>query len=113
MSPVLLGAVDFDSEEAWGSFQLIHGISHQSIQGAMLKQGLIPFYLPLLEFPRDDNAQYLLDHYQVHLSTTRLLGLAGVPDLATVDFDSEDQFYNWLRLHAAVHAAENAALGIV
>jgi hypothetical protein len=82
------------------------------VYAAMLRRGLVPLYYPLMDFPRERNDAYLMDHWQVHVSNARLLGLHDVPDLATVDFDDVNQYETWLETHAQVHAAENRALGL-
>ncbi len=79
----------------------------------MLRRDAIPFYFPLLEFPRDENAEYMLDHYQAHLSNARLLGLPGIPDISSFDLQDEGQFRDFLAQHAIVHLNENRALNLV
>lgn len=116
MNSLLLTDVSFDSSEAWENFTLIHGISHQSVyQGILQIDALenIPTYYPLFDFPREENADYLLDHWRVHVSNAQLLGLPGIPDLSTVDLTSESQYADWLAQHALVHLNENAALGFL
>ncbi len=108
---VLLDA-PFDSEEGWEAFDLLHGHIHQTAYLALLRQGKVPIFYPLMGFPRRNNEEYLLDHWAVHQSQARLLGIGGVPDLSVVDFTDRAQFDDWLQLHAAVHARENAALEI-
>lgn len=112
MDARLMVDVPFDSREAWSSFQLIHGMSHQTAYERLLAQNQVPFYLPLFDFPRENNAIYLLDHWQAHKSNARYLGLTVPFDLSTVDFKDQSQYSDWLNYHANVHANENAALGI-
>ncbi len=112
MNPSLFIDVPHDSEDAWGAFQLAHGMTHQTVYSAMLRRGLVPLYYPLMDFPRENNQAYLMDHWQAHVSNARLLGLRTVPDLATVDFKDPNQYEDWLETHALVHAAENRALGL-
>lgn len=112
MNANLLTDVVFDSEDSWGSFQLIHGMTHQNVYDTMLRQSLVPYFVPLYDFPREAYGEYLLSHYQAHLSNARLLVLPGIPDLSSVDLNDEGQFRDWLGLHAVVHLNENAALGL-
>jgi len=111
MSPLLFTDVRFGDDEAWQAFDMIHGITHQTTYQAMLAQNLIPMYLDMFGFPQKDNANYLLDHWQIHQSNARLLGLT-IPDLSSVDLTDESQYQDWLKFHATVHLNENAALGI-
>lgn len=108
----LLQSVAFDSPDDWEAFDLIHGQMHQTAYLAMLRADKPPMFYPMFGFPRRDNQEYLLDHWTVHQSMARLLGLTGVPDLSVVNLEDREQYENWLQLHAAVHAAENKALSI-
>lgn len=112
LNALLFGTLEYDSPDAWAGFDLEHVGMHAAVYDAMLKRNLIPFYLPLAGFPRDGDEQYLLDHWQVHISNAQLLGLPGIPDLATVDLDDPLQFADWVELHAQVHANENLALSL-
>lgn len=113
MDALLFTDVAFESEESWGGFELVHGVTHQAVYDAMLQQSLEPFYLDLFSFPREGNQSYLLDHYQAHLSNAALLGLPDIPDLSSVDLADPTQRDDWLQLHALVHANENGILGLL
>lgn len=110
MNSLLFSDVAIESPEAWGQFQLAHGVAHQGVYEAMLRNDLVPFYLDLFVFPREDNQTYLLDHYQAHLSNAGLLGIQDIPDLSTYDLSSE--WADFAALHAVVHFNENQALGL-
>jgi hypothetical protein len=112
MSPTLFTTVDFNSEEAWAGFTLMHGISHQTTHLAMLAKNLQPDAFPMFDFPREGNQGYLLDHNAVHQSNARLLGLPLPIDLSTVDLSDAKQYQDWMLIHASIHADENLALGI-
>ncbi len=112
MNANLFDDIPFDSEDAWGAFQINHGVTHHSVYRAILAQGKIPFYLPLFEFPRLENSGYLNDHYQVHRSQARLLGISQIADISIGDFEDPSQFANWLKIHAQIHAVENQVLGL-
>ncbi len=62
---------------------------------------------------RENGADYLLDHYQAHLSNASLLNLPGIPDLSSVDLADPNQYGDWMALHAQVHANEDSALGLL
>jgi hypothetical protein len=109
---LLFTDVEFDSPEAWENFQLIHGMAHQRVYDLLLEQNTVPMFLPLFDFPRNGNQDYLLDHWQVHRSNALLLNITSVPDLATYDLTDQGQYEDFLSLHAQVHQIENDALGI-
>ncbi len=112
MNALLFRNVEFDSPDSWATFDLNHVGMHAAVYDAMLRRNLVPFYVPLAGFPREENDDYLLDHWQVHVSNARLLGLPGIPDLGTVDMSDPLQFSDWTDLHARVHENENVALGL-
>ncbi len=113
MSSAVLIDVDFDSEEAWEAFALDHGIEHQTVYSAMAARNLLPDFYPAMEFSRNDNDDYLLYHYQMHQSNARLLGIPSIVDISTVDLNDRGEYYDWLQIHAAIHANEKISLGMV
>jgi hypothetical protein len=116
MNTLLFTDVLFESDEDWGSFELMHGMAHQKAYDTILQLETlpnIPLYLDMFEFPRENNDEYLLLHWQAHQSNAALLGLVDLPDLSTVDLSDEGQRMDWLAQHALVHFNENQALGIL
>jgi hypothetical protein len=113
MNPLLFADIDPDSDEAWESFTLQNGIAHQTVYEAIMARDLVPVYTPLFDFPREDNQDYLLDHWRVHQSNALLLGIALPYDLSSADFSDPGQFSDWNAQHAIIHLNENRALGIV
>lgn len=113
MNTLLFTDVDYNSDEAWGAFELEHGVQHEAVYEAILRTGSAPYYLDLFNFPRENDKNYLLDHWQVHVSNASLLSLTGVPDLSTYDFANHpEQWQDFAQLHAQVHQNENTALGL-
>lgn len=112
MNTLLFVDVSVQDPESWGNFQLLHGMAHDEVYRKLLAANLVPFFLPLYDFPAADNAGYLMDHYMVHLSQARLLGLPGIPDLSAVELGDPLASRDWLTLHAIVHDNENRALGL-
>lgn len=112
MNASLLIDVPFNEPEAWAAFDMLHGQIHQTAYLALLRLGKAPTFFPIFGFPRLDNQEYLFEHWLVHQSQARLLGITGIPDLSVSDLGDREQFDNWLQMHAAVHVAENKALSI-
>lgn len=110
MNTLLFADVTFDNDESWGAFTLMHGFEHQHVYDALLAREQIPFFLPLFDFPREDNVNYLLDHWEVHRANASALGLASIIDLSTVDLTDPEQYQDWMQIHAQVHFNEQAAL---
>jgi hypothetical protein len=102
----------FCDEESWDDYQLAHGMAHQKIYDVLYSQSKFFLYHPLFDTPLHDR-NWLLDHQQEHQSHFLLLGLTGMPDLITVNFENENEFLDWHLLHAQVHTLINSKLGIV
>lgn len=101
----------FDDSDAFDDFALVHGMSHEKIAAVMFNAGSVYTTYPLLDTP-DYDRNWLVTHQQEHQSIYNLLGLSGLPDLATVDLKKEDEFYDWLLAHQQIHTIINANLGI-
>jgi hypothetical protein len=115
VNALLLSDVAFDSDDAWGAFQLQHGMMHQKVYDSILDKDALqnePEFYPLFDFPREDNKEYLFDHWRVHQSNALILGLPGIPDLSTYDLSDPAQYTDFLQQHFLVHLNENIALGI-
>jgi hypothetical protein len=57
---------------------------------------------------------WLKVHSDIHIATFSLLGQTptGAPDLSTVDFGSQQEFYDWMYAHQNMHDFEQSALGL-
>lgn len=53
---------------------------------------------------------WLLAHTRLHQAESVPLNLATPPDLTTVDFGVEQQFYDWMDDHQALHDAQDQVL---
>jgi len=54
--------------------------------------------------------EWLLAHTRLHQAESVPLNLATPPDLTTVDFRDEQQFYDWMDDHQALHDAQDLFL---
>lgn len=112
MNSLLWTDVDFDSDEAWQGFSLMHGTQHQTVYQAIMAKDLLPIYTDVFTFPREDNADFMLDHWRIHQSNALLLGITMPYDLSSADLNDRGQYSDWLAQHAIIHANENQTLGI-
>lgn len=112
MNALLWTDVQFDSDEAWQGFTLMHGTQHHTVYQAIMAQDLLPVYTDMFSFQREDNTDFLLDHWRVHQSNALLLGIQLPYDLSSADLSDQNQYTDWLAQHAIIHANENQALGI-
>lgn len=112
MNALLFADIEFGSDEAWAAFTLQHGISHQTVYQDILALDLVPVYTPIFDFPREENQDYLLDHWRIHQSNALLLGITLPYDLSSADLSDPGQFRDWNAQHAIIHLNENRTLGI-
>ena len=103
----------FGDADGFTDFLGQHELVHRQINEFMLKKGLIPASYNLGSNP-EDNPSWLLDHYQLHLNEFALLGLGAdaLPDISVVNFKDEEQYSDWMYVHAQIHDQVNQALGI-
>lgn len=100
-----------DDDDAFADFSLIHALSHDRIAKAMYANANYYTTYPLYETPDHDH-DWLLNHQAEHQSIFTLLGMTGLPDLATVDLTKPEEREDWLLLHMQIHQRINAALNI-
>src|ERR1700741_1687447 len=106
-----LSDVPFGDRDAFYDFMLAHGIAHKKIALVMFANDDQYDTYPLFDTPFEDT-DWRLTHQSEHQSIYTLLGLQGLPDLARVDFDDQEQYEDWFLQHRLVHEIINAALGI-
>ena len=101
----------FGDEDAFEAFQLAHGLAHAKIAQTMFNTSKFYNVYPLFDTP-DYDRDWKLFHYTEHQSIFNLLDMSDLPDLATVDFNKQDEYEDWMLQHTLVHARINIALGI-
>jgi len=107
---VISADAKFGDEDAFADFLGQHEVSHQGIAQKLIAAGQLIAMIPMADTPVN-HSDWLLDHYQIHREIARVLNTI-LPDLASVDLQDENQYIEWMRLHGAVHAQINLALGI-
>lgn len=103
--------IPFKDDDAFLDFQMAHALAHIKIAQVMYGLGSTYSVYPLMETPKSD-ADWKLNHQSEHESIYFDLGLTGVPDLSTVDFNDEGEFNDWMLLHQQVHQFINSTLNI-
>jgi hypothetical protein len=101
-----------DSEDEWKSFLLYHALDHDRISQALRDRGLLINKFLLTDARGKDDSDWHNDHYAEHQEIYDVLGLTGLPDLASGKLDENDQFMAWQDLHNDVHTLLNLTLGI-
>jgi hypothetical protein len=106
----ILADAPFEDENAFLEFLGGHELSHSGIAVKIASIGGFLTSRPLGQKPEDDR-DWMLDHYQIHLEIGSQLVLP-VPDLMGYDLSVQDQYEEWMQIHGNLHSQINAKLGI-
>ena len=107
-----LSTVKFGDVESLGEFLFENGVQHKLFQETFMDKGTpVPVY-PLTDADVDNLDDWLQVHQVEHQYFANLLGLNNPFNLLDVDFNSEDQFYDWIASHLYIHEQIVAALGV-
>jgi len=104
--------IPFDSDKDWKVWMLDHSLQHDSIYVSLVTKGKTIIKLPLTEAKDPNDKDWMNNHQLEHEAIYAVLGLAGMPDLASSDLTKQDQWQAWQELHQDVHALINTTLGI-
>ncbi len=84
--------------------------------GGMSSESALQAWISAMRKQGPGSAPVLLDwlklHQNLHQAEYQALGFGLLPDLIDVDFSLEDQFYDWMYGHAAIHTIQSQALGV-
>ena len=100
----------FGNEESFLDFLGQNEIAHIAFGAALARRGYQVSSPPPIGNPQE-HPDWLNDHWLRHRDECATLGIE-VPDLSVVDLKQEDQYLDWMLLHADLHQQENVALGI-
>lgn len=67
---------------------------------------------PITDADTDNLDDWLLAHQVEHQSFAGLLGLNNPFNMLDVDFNNEEQFYDWVGTHYTIHQEIATALGL-
>jgi len=108
--------IAFGDAAGFGIWRLEHAYEHTEF--VQVLAGLSPPVFasdyPFFDWLADKGFQttWLDTHQSVHDFLRSVTGVGGV-DLSNVDFDDQQQWYDWHGAHATEHAQLRAAFGIV
>ena len=111
MTILISADAPFGNEEAFLDFLGQNEIAHQAYGTALARIGHLVSTVPPIGNPME-TPDWLNDHWQRHRDECSPLGLE-VPDLSVVELRQEDQYLDWMLLHADLHRQQNNSLGIL
>ena len=107
-----LSTVKFGDVDSLGSFLFENGTQHKLFQETFMDQGIsVPVY-PITDASVDNLDDWLLAHQVEHQAFSTLLGLNNPFNMLDVDFNNEEDFYDWIASHLYIHQQIAAGLGL-
>lgn len=111
----IFGKVEYGDTRSIDTWAKAHEIAHRSLVQVLLKQGNV-LQTPVLMQQQIDN-QWFGHHGMIHLGLLRFYtpdqtSSASLMLTSLADWLSADKFYDWHRMHDAIHTRLNTALGV-
>ncbi len=107
-----LSIVKFGDVDSLGEFLFENGQQHRLFQQTFMDQGIsVPIY-PITDADINNLDDWLLAHQVEHQAFANLLDLNNPFNLLDVDFNNEEDFYDWLASHLYIHQQIAAGLGL-
>jgi hypothetical protein len=107
-----LSTVKFGDVDSLGEFLFENGTQHKLFQETFMDQGIsVPVY-PITDASVDNLDDWLLAHQVEHQAFATLLNLNNPFNLLDVDFNNEEDFYDWIASHLYIHQQIAAGLGL-
>jgi hypothetical protein len=107
-----LSIVEFGDRDSLGEMLFENGLQHQLFRDTLFRKGVpVPAY-PLFDADPDNLDDWLLAHQVEHQLFARVLNLGNPFNLLDVNWNKEDQFYDWISNHLTIHQQIAAGLGL-
>ena len=107
-----LSTVKFGDKDSLGEFLFENGQQHMLFRDTFLDLGItVPGY-PLTDANVDNLDDWLLAHQVEHQAFANLLGLNNPFNMLDVDWNVEDDFYDWIASHLYIHQQIAAGLNL-
>jgi len=107
-----LSIVKFGDKDSLGEFLFENGLQHKLFYETFMDSGVqVPSY-PLIDANVDNLDDWLQSHQVEHQAFAALLNLNNPFNLLDVDFNKEEDFYDWIANHLFIHQQIAASLGL-
>lgn len=107
-----LSIVKFGDVDSLGVFLFENGVQHKLFQETFMDSGIsVPIY-PITDADVDNLDDWLQAHQVEHQAFASLLGLNNPFNLLDVDWNKEEEFYDWIASHYYIHEQIAAALNL-
>ena len=106
------GTPIFGEPDSLRDFLFENGIQHQVFWERLTDAGFyVPRY-PIIDADPQDLDDWLLIHQQEHQRYATILNLNDPFNLLDLDFNQEDDFYDWVNSHLLIHEQIARTLGV-
>ena len=107
-----LSIVKFGDIDSLQDFLFENGTQHKLFQETFMDLGVsVPVY-PITDASTDNLDDWLLAHQVEHQAFSSLLGLNNPFNMLDVDWNNEEDFYDWIASHLYIHQQIAAELGL-
>jgi hypothetical protein len=107
-----LSIVKFGDKDSLGEFLFENGTQHILFWNTLTDQGLTYSKYPLIDADTANLDDWLLAHQVEHQAISGYLGLNNPFNMLDVDFNNENDFYDWIASHLYIHEQIASALGL-
>ena len=107
-----LSVVEYGNDESLQDFLFENGLQHKLFQETFMDAGITVPIFPLIDAVTTNLDDWLLAHQVEHQAFAGLLELNNPFNMLDVDFNKEEDFYDWLASHLYIHEQIAAALGV-
>ena len=107
-----LSIVKFGDIESLNAFLFENGTQHQLFWDTLAKNNLPYSKLPIADADPANLDDWLLAHQVEHQALAQYLNLSNPCNMLDVDFNKEEEFYDWVGLHYTIHQQIAAVLGV-
>ena len=112
MNMETLSIVKFGDVDSLGEFLFENGVQHKLFQQTLQRQGVNVPIFPIIDADVNNLDDWLLAHQVEHQAFAKILNLNNPFNMLDVDFNKEDDFYDWIASHLYIHEQIAAALKV-
>ena len=107
-----LNSVEWGDTEGLQVFLLENALQHQRFKTTLINAGFKPPSFNIFDIDIENIDDWMLPHQNEHQFFSSVLGLSNPISLLDLNWNNEEQFYDFVSDHYFVHQAVAAALGV-
>ena len=107
-----LNSVEWGDEESLQVFLFENSLQHQLFKSTFQRNGISTPSYNLFDMQIENIDDWLLPHQDEHQAFSSYLGLQNPINLLDMNWNNEEQFYDWISDHYFIHYSIAATLGV-